>query len=115
MNGQKYSKNWLKLESESEYKTMSESHTFFAYLHYDPSFFILLSWTLSAHFSFEMGWTLPTHWIWARLCQHISTFLIRKGLDFTSTLCGLDLTDSPFSFQGQEAQGGTRRTPLGRI
>jgi hypothetical protein len=25
------------------------------------SFFILLSWTLPAHFSFEMGWTLSAH------------------------------------------------------
>jgi hypothetical protein len=65
-----------------------------------------------------------------------STFFIRNGLeslDFASTLAcfsfemtltllahcsfqnGLDLTDFPFMFQGQEAQGGTRRTPLGSI
>jgi hypothetical protein len=28
---------------------------------------------------------------------------------------GLDITDFPFLFQGQEAQGNTRRTPLGSI
>ncbi len=39
--------------------TMSESHIFIAYLH--SSLFTLLSWIWSAHFSFEMVWTLLAH------------------------------------------------------
>jgi hypothetical protein len=63
----------------------------------------------------------------------ISTFFIRNGLDFANTLAhfsfemaltllahcsfqnGLYLTDFSCLFQGQEAQGCTRRTPLGSI
>jgi hypothetical protein len=63
----------LKINCRSGPHTMSESHPFFAYLH--SSFFILLSWTLKAHFSFEMGWSLLAHfhlkWGWT-LPAHFS-------------------------------------------
>jgi hypothetical protein len=68
------------------------------------SFFILLSWTLPAHFSFEMGWTLSAHFALkcqrAELYQHI---FIRIGLNLTSTLFirnGLDLTVTFFIRNG---------------
>ncbi len=105
------------------------------------SFFILLSWTLPAHFSFELGWTLSAHFPfemgWTLLAHFsfemgwtlqeyffirnvldfTSTFFIRNRLSATSTLfqSGLDSSDFSFLFQAQETQGGTRRTQLGNI
>jgi len=38
---------------------MSRNRFFF--WHHRSALYILLSWTLFAHFSFEMGWTLSAH------------------------------------------------------
>ncbi len=70
------------------------------------SFFIFLSWTLPAHFSFEMGWTWQVH------------FSFEMGftlLSHCSFQIGLDSSDFSFLFQAQETQGVTRCTQLGSI
>ncbi len=72
------------------------------------SFFILLSSNLDF---------FSTFFVWNGL-EFTNTFFIRNGLDFTRTLFLSKWTGLNWVFllfQGQEAQSGTRRTPLGSI